>query len=139
MSTIIDCRCRVEASCRVYPSEDPKKIERATSNVLACHPSVMISHDNEDVHTLRAMSDNLDCLQRIRETICSGRRQGVYRRILQRNLEGSATWLYLNKQAAFVDRVAVCGEPQESPLGPIRVTITSPEIDRVVDWLIRCA
>ena len=54
----------------------------------------------------------------------------------ENNLENDTTWFILNKQAAFVERVAICDEPEESPLGPIKVTLTSSNIDGIIDWIV---
>ena len=61
--------------------------------------------------------------------------KNVYQRILQRNNDGNSTWFYLNKQAAFVDTVAVCSESDESPLGPIKVTIEANDIENIIQTL----
>ncbi|MBI2111431.1 MAG: hypothetical protein HYT44_03515 [Nitrosarchaeum sp.] len=53
-----------------------------------------------------------------------------------KNLENDSTWFYLNKQAAFSNAIALCEEAEESPLGPIKVILTSSNIDRIIDWLI---
>jgi predicted RNA binding protein with dsRBD fold (UPF0201 family) len=42
----------------------------------------------------------------------------------------------LNKQAAIAGIAAVIEEEQESPLGPIRVTISCEELDALIDWLV---
>jgi predicted RNA binding protein with dsRBD fold (UPF0201 family) len=57
-------------------------------------------------------------------------------RRLEKNLDKNSTWFYLNKQAAFVEKIAICEESDESPLGPIKVILTSNQIDRIIDWLI---
>ena len=46
------------------------------------------------------------------------------------------TWFYLNKQAAFVEKIAICEESEESPLGPIKVILTSSRIDEIIDWFV---
>jgi hypothetical protein len=51
-------------------------------------------------------------------------------------LENDSTWFYLNKQAAFVGTITLCEEAEESPLGPIKVILTSSNIDKIIDWLI---
>ena len=43
---------------------------------------------------------------------------------------------YLNKQAAFVEQIAICEEFDESPLGPIKVSLSSSNIDRIIDWIV---
>jgi hypothetical protein len=60
----------------------------------------------------------------------------IYQRRLEKNLENNSTWFYLNKQAAFAEKIAICEESDESPLGPIKVILTSTQIDRIIDWLI---
>ena len=62
--------------------------------------------------------------------------QKNYQRNFRKNLTENSTWFYLNKQAAFADKIAICEESDESPLGPIKIVLTSPDIDRVVDWII---
>jgi predicted RNA binding protein with dsRBD fold (UPF0201 family) len=52
------------------------------------------------------------------------------------NRAGSGTWFLLNKQAATARIAAVIEDEQESPLGPIRVTINCEELDALSDWLV---
>ena len=59
----------------------------------------------------------------------------VYRRQMRHNMDGDTTWFYLNKQAAFVDAIALCDEAEDSPLGPIKVIIHSKQLESLVDWL----
>ncbi len=51
------------------------------------------------------------------------------------NTKGDTTWFYLNKQAAFVDVIAICDEAEESAMGPIKVIIHSKDLDKISDWL----
>ncbi len=51
------------------------------------------------------------------------------------NLRDDSTWFYLNKQAAFMNTVALCAEDEESPLGPIKIILTSKNIESIIDWL----
>ena len=59
----------------------------------------------------------------------------TYRRILNQNLSNNSTWFFLNRQAAYVDVVALCNEEDESPLGPIEIVLDSDQIEQVIDWL----
>jgi predicted RNA binding protein with dsRBD fold (UPF0201 family) len=59
----------------------------------------------------------------------------VYRRQMRFNTKGDTTWFYLNKQAAFVDVIAICEEAEESAMGPIKVIIHSKDLDKISDWL----
>ncbi len=122
--------CKIEMFCSVNPSEDPKKIEKAISNIFT------YSNIKTETFSISAQSKNLKSLEIIYETIHTKQSQKIYRRNLEKNLENDTTWFYLNKQAAFVEQIAICEEADESPLGPIKVILTSSNIDRIIDWFV---
>jgi predicted RNA binding protein with dsRBD fold (UPF0201 family) len=45
-----------------------------------------------------------------------------------------STWFLLNKQAAFSDGVVLVENENESPLGPIKITINGCELERINEW-----
>ncbi len=122
--------CKIEMFCPVNPSEDPKKIQKAISNIF---PYSTIKTEN---FLLSSQSNELKSLENIYETIHTKQSQKIYRRNLEKNLEGDTSWFYLNKQAAFVEKIAICEKSDESPLGPIKVILTSSNIDRIIDWIV---
>ncbi len=121
--------CKIELFTSVNPSEDPQKITRAISNIF---PD---SETNNGKFSISSTSESLSSLEKIVESIHSRHSQKTYRKHLQKNLDGNSTWIYLNKQAAFAGKAAICEQAEESPLGPIKVILTSPQIDRIVDWI----
>jgi uncharacterized protein len=125
-----DLVCRIDVYCSINPSENPKKVEQAISNIFS---DMNIKHYKD---SLMATSSNLESLSRIYETIQARKTQRVYRRQLNHNLMDDSTWFYLNKQAAFANTVALCSEAEESPLGPIKVILNSKNIERIIEWLI---
>ncbi len=125
-----DVSCKIDAYCSINPSEDPKKVEQAISNIL---DDVDISFTNE---SLKATSSNLESLQKIYESIHSHQSKNAYRRQLNQNLRDDSSWFYLNKQAAFANTIALCSESEESPLGPIKIVLTSKDIDVIIEWLV---
>jgi len=127
---IPNINCKIEMSCPVNPSEDPAKVEKAIANIF---PYSIIKYEN---FTMFAQSKELRSFEKIYETIHTNQSQKTYSRNLENNLENDTTWFFLNKQAAFVEKVAICDEPEESPLGPIRVTLTSSNIDGIIDWIV---
>ena len=127
---IPDFNCKIDAYCTINPSEDQTKVEQAISNIL---PDIEIQI-NED--SLKATSQNLETLSNIFEVIHSRKIQRVYRRFLNNNLRNDSTWFYLNKQAAFSNTVSLCDEAEESPLGPIKIVLTSKNIEDIIDWLV---
>ncbi|MFB5610290.1 MAG: RNA-binding domain-containing protein [Nitrosopumilaceae archaeon] len=127
---IPDFDCKIDAYCTINPSEDQTKVEQAISNIL---PEIEIQITGD---SLNGMSENLETLSNIFEVIHNRKIQRVYRRFLNNNLRNDSTWFYLNKQAAFSNIVALCDEADESPLGPIKIVLTSKNIEDVIDWLV---
>ena len=122
--------CKIEIFSSINSSEDPKKIETAILNIF---PNAKIKTDNSSIIS---NSKDLYLLEKIYDVIHSNQSQKIYQRQLEKNLENDSTWFYLNKQAAFVGSIALCEEAEESPLGPIKVILTSSNIDGIIDWLI---
>jgi len=122
--------CKIEMFCSVNPSEDPKKIKKAISNIFTN------STIKTETFSISAQSKDLKSLEIIYETIHTKQSQKIYRRNLEKNLENDTTWFYLNKQAAFVEKIAICEEANESPLGPIKVILSSSNIDKIIDWFV---
>ena len=125
-------KCSIEISSIINPSEDPTKIQQAISNIFSY---VTFKSTNSFV---TAISKDLKSLEKINEVIHSKHLQKNYKRNLEKNLRDSTTWFYLNKQAAFVEKIAICENSDESPLGPIKVIVTSSKIDEIIDWLVIC-
>ena len=126
---IPELSCSIEVFCSTNPSEDPKKIETAILNIF---PDIKISKDNIQII---GTSKKIESLSRIFEIIHNRRIKNAYRRILNQNLSENSTWFYLNRQAAYVDVIALCNDEDESPLGPIEIILNSKQIAQVIDWL----
>ena len=116
--------------CFVNSSEDPNKIKKAISNIFP------YSTLETKIFSISAQSKDLKSLEKIYEIIHTKQSQKIYRRNLEKNLENNTTWFYLNKQAAFVEKIAICEKSDESPLGPIKVILTSSNIDGIIDWIV---
>lgn len=126
---IPEVTCKIEAYGAVNPSEDPEKVKIAISNVI-------LDADYEYKEgSMKAISRDLYSLSRIQETIQSRKVNRVYRRQMRLHTKGDTTWFYLNKQAAYVNVVAICDEAEESPMGPIKIILHSINLERIIDWL----
>lgn len=124
-----DVEVKVEAP--VNHSEDPQKVIAAISYVIdRCSPE--FRYGSRAVGRARGT----ESLSLIYEQVRSRSAMGVLRRMLLDNRAGNSTWFFLNKQAAAAGIAAVIEDEQESPLGPIRVTIDCEELDSLVDWLV---
>ena len=121
--------CKIEMSSQINFSEDPIKIKKAITNIF---PYSIIKSENFEII---AKSKELRSFEKIYETIHTNHSQKVYSRSLENNLKDDTTWFLLNKQAAFVGKIVICDEAEESPLGPILVTLTSSSIYEMIDWI----
>ncbi len=121
--------CKIEVYAAVNPSEDPEKVKTAVSNAIGT------SDFQYKEGSIKATSREVESLLKIQESIEKHRSNRVYRRQMRFNRDDDTTWFYLNKQAAFVDVIAICEEAEESAMGPIKVIIHSNDLDRIIDWL----
>jgi len=127
----ITSRIDLKVEAIVNPSEDTQKVIDAIANLFTrCSPEVSF---RSRVMGRAVGSDSLAILY---EQVRSRSAMGVLRRMLLDNRVGDSTSFLLNKQAATSGIAAVIEEEQESPLGPIRVTISCEELDALVDWLV---
>ena len=122
--------CKIEMMCQVNPSEDPKKIKKSIANIFP------YSKINSSDFSITAESNELRSLEKIHEAVHSKQSQSTYRRNLQKNLDNNTTWFYLNKQTAFVEKIVICDEANESPLGPIKVILHSSNLEGIIDWIV---
>ena len=128
--TPLNVDCKISAYCMINTSEDVNKIQTAISNVL------IDMNGRISGNSFIANSNNYESLTKIYETIRGKNSQNTYRRHLRANNDKNSTWFYLNKQAAFVDVIAICNEADESPLGPIKIVLHSKNIEDVIEWLV---
>jgi predicted RNA binding protein with dsRBD fold (UPF0201 family) len=127
----ITSEVEIKVEAPVNPSEDPQKVIAAIENVIErCSPE--FRYGSRAVGRARGT----EALELIYEQVRSRSAMGVLRRMLLDNRAGDTTWFFLNKQAAAAGIAAIIEDEQESPLGPIRVTIDCEELDPLVDWLV---
>jgi predicted RNA binding protein with dsRBD fold (UPF0201 family) len=113
------------------PSEDPEKVVQAVKNVLGdCDFEI-----TRETQELRARSGDMRCLRKIHDQLRDRRVRDAARRFLVKKREGDMLSLLLNRQAAHAGVVVLCANPEESPLGPLILRMTSSDPDQLVDWL----
>ena len=121
--------CKVQVSCQINHSEDPSKVKTAVLNIF---PNLEISISDE---LLTGKSNDIGTLSNISKSIHTKNTKNNYQKILKKNSNENSTWFYLNKQAAFVNTVALCNESDESPLGPIKVVLEGNDIENIIQSL----
>ena len=116
----------IQIFCEINPSEDPEKVKLAVNNIF---PDMELEISETDIS---GKTNNFSALSQISKSIHEKNIKNTYQRILKNNNDGDSTWFYLNKQAAFVNTVALCSDANESSLGPIKVILRSNDIEQVI-------
>jgi len=122
----------VAAETIINPSEEPSKVIKCLINTVnGGSPEI-----NEEGNLAMVNTEGLHALHHIRVGVKSRFSAGVLRRLFEYNRSNNKTWFFLNKQAAYSGVIAIVESSVESSLGPIMVTITSRDLDRVLEWLV---
>ena len=119
----------IQIFCEINPSEDPEKVKLAINNIF---PDLTLEITDTEI---TGKSNNLQVLSQILKSIHKNNIKKTYQRILKNNINSDSSWFYLNKQAAFVNTVALCNEANESSLGPIKVILRSNDIEYVINFI----
>jgi predicted RNA binding protein with dsRBD fold (UPF0201 family) len=123
-------KATVTLRATVSPSEDPSKVRAALLSILGSEPEVELGRGSA-----RLTTEDPTSLVKTRDMLRDRHVRSAARRQLLLNRDGRKSSLMLNRQAAAAGVLALCGAPEESPLGPVYMTIESDELDAVVDWL----
>jgi predicted RNA binding protein with dsRBD fold (UPF0201 family) len=122
----------VSAETIINPSEEPSRVIKCLINTInGGSPEI-----NEEGNLAMVKTEGLHALHHIRVGVKSRFSAGVLRRLFEYNRSNNKTWFLLNKQAAYSGVIAIVESSVESSLGPIMVTITSRDLDRVLEWLV---
>jgi len=119
----------IQIFCPINPSEDTEKVKLAVNNIF---PDMELELSETEIS---GKTNNISILSQISKSIHEKNIKNTYQRILKNNNDGESTWFYLNKQAAFVNTVALCSEANESSLGPIKVILRSNDIEQIIDTI----
>ncbi len=124
-------RVSLELEGSVSPSEDPEKVLKALRNVLGdCE------YDVEQTRTaITLRSGSLRCIARVRDQFRDRRIRGVARKLAMGSRTEYRLTFMLNRQAALEGTIALCSSEEESPLGPLNLTLESPDLDELIEWL----
>ena len=125
-----DFRVEVRLKATVSPSEDPGKVAGALQNVLGGTLGAEVEKGGAELTT-----DDVRVISHIKDQLRDRHVRSAARRQLLVNSAGRTTFVMLNRQAAAAGVVAVCGSAEESPLGPIYISVESDELPAVIDWL----
>ncbi|MGA2386285.1 MAG: RNA-binding domain-containing protein [Candidatus Bathyarchaeia archaeon] len=123
----------VHAEAEINPTEDEEKVKAAVCNMLG-NPSVTIASEGKG-SVLTAEASGQDSLFKFRNLLRNDRIRDAARKALFHSMRGNTISFCLNKQVAYAGHISFSEETAESPLGPIRVTITSDNPRHLIEWL----
>jgi len=126
-----ELKAKLALEAKVSPSEDPEKVLQAMKNVVG----VSQCDTAADPHSARLVTQDPRALAHIRDQLRDRHVRSAARKQMLVKSSGRSSSLMLNRQAAAAGVVALCGSPDESPLGPVYLTIESERIETVTDWL----
>lgn len=128
---MVEVTVLVEAE--IKPTENEEKVKAAVCNLLS-NVSITVKSEGKGC-VLMGQASGQDSLVKFRNLLRTDRIRDAARKVLFRSIRGDTVSFCLNKQVAFAQHVSFCEEMAESPLGPIRVTITSDNPRQLVEWL----
>ena len=126
-----DFRSRLVLEASISPSEDPTRVVEAMAKVVGGAESTAAMGAN----SARLTVDGDKSVDYIRDKLRDRHVRSAARRQLLVKKKRRSSSLMLNRQAAAVGVLAICGSPEESPLGPIFLKLESEHIDDLIDWL----
>ena len=118
----------IKVMVSVNLTEDKQKVIYALKNIF---PNSELIENKNNLYIKRS---DFKVLEKLKEKIKSKKSLAVLERILYNNYHMENTWFLLNKQAAFSDVVAIIENEDESPLGPIKITINGCNLERIKEW-----
>ena len=98
--------------CPVHPTEDPQKVRAAVLNIFP-HAEIEVSDDS--------ISFTTPDLDRFKELLKDQQIRDTAMMVIERGLGDDSSRFFLNKQAAFVERINFTDG--DSTLGDIELTI----------------
>ena len=120
----------VEVEAYVYPTEDIEKVKRAMLNLVS--PLEFEAFDKGDYILLVGRTKDKKALQRLYELFRGQQILDTARVMLEEGYFGEEIIIKVHKQVAYVGKVNF---NEESPLGPITITIRTKDPQRLMKWL----
>ncbi len=126
----------VRAEVEVRPTEDIDKVKKALLNILNLSQDEIKEIKLSDGYAmLVGESKKIRSLFKLYELFRQERILDTARSILKSQKKGNIVTLKFHKQCAYAGHISFVTYDEESPLGPITITIMSDKLDEIIDWL----
>jgi len=123
---------RVEVEVR--PTEDLAKVLKAVSTVARID-NAKVEDLGRGYKLVVIESADVEVLKPLHSVLRRQRILDTAREYMFKHKRGEILTLMINKQAAYQGHISFVENLNESPLGTITISISSPQIDKIIDWL----
>ena len=123
----------VQVETEINLTENSEKVKLAIENVFGAVRFEV--QPRKQGNTLIAQAIGTAGLTKLYNLLRREHIRDAARSVMFKGLEGNTITFYLNKQVAFAGHLSFSEPAGESPLGPIRVTITCDNPRELIDWL----
>lgn len=123
----------VQVETEINHTENLEKVKLAVENVFGAVKFEI--QPRKQGGTLVAQTAGTEGLTKLYNLLRREHIRDAARSVMFKGLEGNTITFYLNKQVAYAGHLSFSQPTGESPLGPIRVTITCDNPRELIDWL----
>ena len=123
----------VHVEVDVNPTESEEKVKKAVWNLFGDITTELKPAQKGSILTVDAKGQ--ENLSTLRNVLRKDHIRDASRKALYQGLRGGTLVFYLNKQVAFAGHVSFSEAEAESPLGPIKVTVQTEDLQQLIDWL----
>jgi predicted RNA binding protein with dsRBD fold (UPF0201 family) len=123
----------VQVEAEINPTETEQKVKQAIENMFGLMN--MQTKPLRKGSLLSAEAKGQEALSKLRNLLQREHIRAAARTVLVHGLEAKSLNFSLNKQVAFGGHVSFSTEPNESPLGPIKVKIETENPRRIIEYL----
>ncbi len=121
----------------VNPTENEDKVLHAIRNLVDGHGNIKIKVLGIAKKEI-IVDGGPELLSNLKHEISVRQIQPLVRNLLLKNKIETTSFLLLNKQALYANRIVICESPSESPLGPVKIKIetnSKEDLDLIIYWL----
>jgi predicted RNA binding protein with dsRBD fold (UPF0201 family) len=126
-----DVTLYVEAE--INPTETEDRVKQAVENMFGPMKTQMKPLRKGSI--LKAEAKGQEALIKLRNLLQREHIRAAARTVLLHGTERNSVNFCLNKQVAYVGHVSFATEPNESPLGPIKVEIKTGDPRKIIEYL----
>ncbi|MGC8597297.1 MAG: RNA-binding domain-containing protein [Thermocladium sp.] len=116
----------------INPTEDPAKVKNAVHRMIDLDLRLV---NEGGVDYVVGVGNSIMSLSPLRDLVNRLGMTRLMREILRSSVVGDTIEIKLHKQAAYVGAISFVTHDSESPMGPITITITASDPEKIIEWL----